>query len=453
MAIDVRAEAAHELRGKIRGDVFVPGNEGYESTRTLWNGATDVRPALVAKVADPVDVAVALDFARERELPIGVRGGGHGVHGKALVSDGLVIDTRAMNRTVIDPVARTIWVEAGATMDEVNIAAQRFGLAIPGGKNATPGVAGVALGGGIGFLVRKHGLAIDSVRSVELVTADGAIVTANAEINSELFWGLRGGGGNFGVVTGLSFDLHEVGMIRGGLIAFSFDQARDVLHGYADLAPTLPETVTTVAILMSVPGAGKAIGIGLAHAGDAAEGERVLDQVRALGAPMLDQLGVMPYDVLPRVVDQSTPGGFGRSWRSGYCRALAAPVLDTLVHAFAEVPSPTSAVLIEQLGGAMGRVPAQATAYAHRDATNGIAIDAAWANPTEREAAIAWSEALWRSIAPATRGVYVNFMGDEPGRIRDAYPGATYDRLAALKRAYDPENRFQGNQNVVPAGA
>ncbi|MGH2353748.1 MAG: FAD-binding oxidoreductase [Chloroflexota bacterium] len=452
------APSVRRLEERLVGKLIRPGDTDYEATRMVWNAAVDRRPALIVRCGDPVDVIQAVRFAREHNLPLAIRSGGHSMAGHGVVDGGVVIDLSRMNRMTVDPERRIAWTQPGLTWGEYTSRAHAYGLATPAGDSASVGVGGLTLGGGIGWLVRKHGLSIDNLVSVEMVTADGRLVTASETEHPDLFWALRGGGGNFGVATGFEFRLHPVSTILGGAIFYPAES--EVLQAYARAAAEAPDEVSAIAAVMQAP-AGPFIpaekhgslvfAILVCYAGDLDAGQRAVAPLRALGTPIAEALGPMPY---PALFDLTKEGSISRphSVRSGFLDALDAETATTIMEHARRMTSPLGMVQLRVLGGAMARVPAAATAFAHRDKPIMLTVINGWTDPAETERHVAWTDAAWRALRPRTTGVYVNFLQDEgAARILEAYRPAAYQRLAEVKRRYDPGNLFQGNQNIRPA--
>jgi FAD/FMN-containing dehydrogenase len=443
------------FQASLRGELLRPGDGSYDAARRVWNGMIDRRPALIARCAGASDVVRAVDFARTNGLPVAVRGGGHNVSGSGVCDGGLVIDLTPMKGIRVDPVARTARVDAGVTWGELDHETQAFGLATTGGTVSTTGIAGLTLGGGFGWLMRKHGLTCDNLVSADAVTADGRLLRGSEEEHADLFWGLRGGGGNFGVVTSFEYRLHEVGpTLLAGPLFHPLAAARDLLRFYRDFAPTAPDALGCMAALLTSPDGVPLAGLVPAFAGPIAEGETAMRPLRAFGSPVADHVGPIPYRTLQMLFDPAFPAGRRNYWKSSFLRGLDDAAIDALVDHVAKVPSPHSGVAIEQFGGAVGRVEVDATAFAHRSASFNLIIFAAWDDPAQDDANIGWARELWAAMRPfAADGVYVNYLGDvrDEGedRVRAAY-GAQYDRLAALKAKYDPTNLFRVNQNITP---
>ena len=449
--------AVDALRTALRGQVLRAGDPGYDEARAVWNAMVDRHPALIARCAGVADVVGAVAFARDHGLAVAVRGGGHNVAGSAVADGALVVDLSPMKAVRVDPAARTARAEGGATWGAFDRETQAFGLATTGGQLSTTGVGGLTLGGGFGWLMRPFGLACDNLLAADVVLADGRVVTASEREHADLFWGLRGGGGNFGVVTSLEYRLHEVGpALVAGMLLHPLAAAPELLRFHRDAAPAAPDALTTLAILLTSPDGAPLAALAPAYAGPVAEGEAAVRPLRAFGAPVADTVGPMAYRDLQAMFDAGFPGGRRAYWKSGFLRGLDDGAIDALVEHFARVPSPLSAVLVEPYGGAAGRVDPGATAFPHRSAPFNLVVLSSWEDPTQDAANIGWARELWAAMGPfAAGGVYVNYLGDaaaEGGdRVRAAY-GPNYGRLAALKRAYDPGNLFRSNQNIAPAG-
>lgn len=439
------------LREVMRGQVLVPTDTGYDEARQVWNGTVDRRPALIARCEDVADVQRALGFAVEHNLPVAVRGGGHSVAGFSTCDDGALIDLGLMRTVVVDAEARVARAHSGATGADFDRATQEHGLATTLGVVSTTGIAGLTLGGGIGWLMRKHGLACDNLLSVDLVTADGSFVTASAEENPDLFWALKGGGGNFGIVTSFEYRLHPVGpTVYGGSVAFATEHRRAVLESYRELTRKAPDELTTYAAMTAAPDGSPVAAIAACYAGDPAEGARLLDPIKAaVGEPLLDALGPLPYIEQQSRMDEGYPRGEYHYWRSCFLDDLTDQVIDVLVDRASDIQAPPALeVIVEHMGGA---ITAGDGAFAHRDANYDVLIAANWTDPADQDRCVAWARGTATALEPYSRGGYVNYEPDADG----AYvPGAFGDRLArlgALKTHYDPHNVFRLNQNITPA--
>ena len=440
-----------QFRDRLRGELVLPEHAGYDESRRVFNGLIDRRPAMIVRCAGVADVIASVDFARETALPIAVRGGGHGVTGSAVCDDGLVIDLSPMKSVRVDPRQRVARAEGGATWGDFDHETQAFGLATTGGIVPSTGIAGLTLGGGIGYLNRKHGLACDNLVSADVVTAEGRLVTASADEHPDLFWGLRGGGGNFGVVTSFAYRLHPVGPVLGGELVYPLERAREALRFYRDWSSAAPDDVRADATLLSGP-KGQVLNIKVCHCGALEAGEAVLRPLRAFGSPVLDSIAPVPYATVQNLLTPVFQPGRLHYWKAGFMRAFGDEAIEAILDAFAgDPPPPFAAIAIEHLGGAAGRVGAQETAFAYRQAQHSVLVLRMWQDPAESEANIAWGRRCFRAAAPfLEEGAYVNYLGDEgEARVRTAY-GANYERLVALKNAYDPANVFRFNQNIRP---
>ena len=456
---DAEVEA---LRRGLAGALLAPGEPGYEEARTIWNAMADRRPALVARAEGAADVARAVAFARDHDLLVAVRSGGHQIAGHAVADGALMIDLSPMRAVEVDPGARTARVEAGATLAEVDAATQAHGLAVPLGINSTTGIAGLTLGGGFGWTSRKFGMTIDNLRAAELVTADGATRRASATENPDLFWAIRGGGGNFGVVTAFEFDLQPVGpQVLAGLVVHPFAEARALLPAFARIAKAAPDELTVWAVMRKAPPLpflpeewhGREILIFAAcYVGPMAEGEAALAELRALGRPIADVIGPTPFADWQAAFDPLLTPGARNYWKSNDFIEIPEGLIDRLVGAVDTLPDPQCEVFIATLGGAMARVAPDATAFPQRAAHFTMNVHTRWEDPGKDAACIAWARALSEAVAPLAAGsVYINFVPeDETDRLAGAY-GGNLARLRAIKARYDPENRFRLNHNIRPA--
>jgi FAD/FMN-containing dehydrogenase len=437
---------------RFSGALVRPGDEGYDASRAVWNGMVDRRPMLIAYCTTVTDVVEALAFARTSGLLTAVRGGGHNVAGSSLCDGGLVIDLSRMNKVTVDPNSRTARAEGGALLADLDAATQAHGLATTTGVNSDTGLIGLTLGGGIGRLGRKHGLSCDNMLSAEIVTPDGRVLTASHDENEDLFWGLRGGGGNFGIVVAITYRLHPLGpTVLAGSLVYEWKQARDALRLYASFSAKAPDELCTDAALVTLPDGGHGFAISAFYAGPPDEGERVLRPLREALPTAADQIGPVSYVQLQRAGDASFPRGHRFYWKAQFLREVTDGAIDALVDRFPSVPSARSFFVFQQVGGAISRVPVTATAYANRSAAYDCFPVSIWTDPAADEANIAWAREMYASMRPfAMGGVYVNNLGDEgEDRVRAAY-GENYERLAALKRKYDPDNLLRLNQNIRP---
>lgn len=453
------AGAVEQFEAQIAGEVVFPESIAYDEARRTLNLAYDRYPAVVVRAANAADVARSVVFARAQGLRVAVKSGGHSVAGHSMIDGALVVDLAGMKRVVIEPEARIARVQAGATSGDLVAAAGEHGLALTTGDTTSVGMGGLVTGGGIGFMVRKYGLTIDSLISAQVVTADGDIVTANALEHADLFWAIRGGGGNFGIVTEFMFRLAPVGLVLGGLLMLP--ASREVVRGYLECAAAAPDGLSTIANIGFAPPApfmpeervGELVlAVLVCWTGDIAEGEAALAPLRALATPVADVVSPMPYPVLYQfTAHQAAP--HASAIKSMFADELSDAAIDAMLASFGRVPSPFCAVQLRALGGAMARVGNEATAFGHRSTRYLVAALSAWMDPAESGAAQwAWVNDLWDAIGSEGSGVYVNFLGDEgAARLKEAYPAATMARLAAVKRQYDPGNLFRFNQNIEPA--
>jgi FAD/FMN-containing dehydrogenase len=449
------AVMARSLGRGFTGQVIEPGDPVYDVTRRVWNGMVDKRPALIAKCADVDDVARAVNCAREHGLLLSVRGGGHNVAGNAVCDGGLMIDLSALNSVEVDADGRMARAGGGCTWRDLDKASAAHGLATTGGIIPATGVGGLTLGGGLGWLMRKHGLSCDNLLSVEIVTAEGRRLVASPSENQDLFWGLRGGGGNFGVATALSYRLHPVRDVFGGMVIYPLAQAPEVLRFWRDFTRSAPDELMTMAVLLTAPDGQKVLAIVVCYCGDLQQGEQVLAPLRGFSKPLADQISVMPYLQQQGLLEAGFPPGRMNYWKSNFLSGLSDEAIGVVIEFFTRVPSATSAVAFEQLGGAMSRVAVDDTAFTHREAPFNLLAVSSWDGKAESDANISWTRALWEAMRSfSAGGVYVNYLdtsedeGDE--RIKSAYGAIKYERLLALKRKYDPANLFRMNQNIRP---
>ena len=453
-------EAVHHLQATLSGRLLSRSDEDYENARKVWNGMINRHPALIVRCMDATDVITAVTFAREQGMSVAVRSGGHSFAGQSTIDGGVLIDLSPMKAITIDRRRRIARIEPGLTWGEVARAAHVYGLGLTSGDMASVGVGGLMLGGGIGWMVRKHGLAIDHLRAVELVTASGEILRASERVHPELFWGLRGGGGNFGVATAFEVDLHPAGTVLGGAVFYEAAEAERILQGYARHASAAPDELSTQAMLMAAPPASfipqalqgrPIVAILVCYTGDLLEGERVVAPLRRLATPIADVVEPMPYPAIFALTQVGTIRGLEQHVRSLFLQALSDEVLHTLTEETLATMSPETIVQLRVLGGAMGRVSVDATAFAHRATQAMVIITNFGPGSAGAEDRSARTEQVWRALQPYSNGVYVNFLAEEgEQRIHEAYPPATYARLAALKSRYDPTNFFHLNQNIKP---
>lgn len=448
------ANQLDQLGQRLKGRLVRPEDADYDEARTVWNGMIDKRPAVIAECADASDVAVAVNFARENNLVVAVRGGGHNVAGHATCDDGIVIDLTPMKNVTVDIGRRTAVAEGGVTWGDYDKETQRHGLASPGGAISTTGIAGLTLGGGFGWLSRSYGLACDNLISAEIVTANGEVLTASAEENPDLFWAIRGGGGNFGVVTRFEYRLQEVGELYAGLILYPRDRAGEFMRVYSEWTAKAPDEVASMAAFLHSPDGDPVVGAMVVYHGPKDEGERVIAPMRSLGSPAVDDITPKPYTSVQQVLDDGFPRGLRNYWKSTYLAELDEQCLDILVDHANRAPTTWCVVGLEHMmGGAVARVGEDDTAFTNRDAIYSLLILGRTDDPAGDGAVREWVRGLWKAVEPySTGGVYVNYMGqDEAERIGEAYGTDHYARLAKIKNQYDPANLFRLNQNIAPS--
>ncbi len=453
--MDANQTTIDEFTAAFGGRLLRSTDAGYDGARRVHNGMIDRRPALIARCSGTADVVAALAMGRSLGLDIAVRGGGHNVAGKATVDGGMMIDLAQMTAVLVDATARRAKVQGGATWAHVNRETQVHGLAVTGGVVSSTGVAGLTLGGGLGWLMAKHGLALDNLLSVEVVTAKGDVLVVSADDYSDLFWGLRGGGGNFGIATSFEFALHPVGpMVTGGLVAHTFQKAREVLRFYRDTTAGLSDDMVVFAALTHAPdGSGmKNSALLAAHFGDLSAAAAAMQPLKSFGQPMIDTIGPLPYCSLNAMLDGGSPRGALNYWKASFLTELSDGAIDTMIECFARCPSPMSALLLEHFHGQVARVAPDATAFAHRGEGFNLLILGQWQNPAETATCTAWVRATFDALRPfMATGRYVNYLADDEvgDPVRAAY-GVNYPKLQAVKAKYDPENVFHLNQNIQP---
>jgi len=450
-----------EFKAQFRGDVVVPGDASYDEVREIWNAMIDRTPAMIARCASPEDVVQAVKFARQNELLVSIRGGGHNIAGNAVCDDGLMIDLSLMKNVQVDLNARRATVDPGCILADFDAAAQAHGLATPLGINSTTGVAGLTLGGGFGWLSRKYGMTVDNLLSANVVLADGKQVRASEKENADLFWGLRGGGGNFGIVTSFEFQLHPVGPnVLSGLIVFPFDQAKSVITQFARFTETMPDELNVWMVTRKAPPLpflqadvhGKEmVALALCYVGDPAEGEKLIEPLRGFGTAHGEHVGVQPYVAWQQAFDPLLARGARNYWKSHNFSKLSDGAIDAIIEYAAKLPSPHCEIFVGSIGGQTARVAADAMAYSSRDANYVMNVHGRWESAAEDDRCIAWAREFFAKSQPfASAGAYINFLTeDESDRVAFAY-GKVYDQLVALKKKYDPTNFFRMNQNIRP---
>ncbi len=445
----------------LRGQLIRPEDPDYDTSRAVWNGMIDRRPVLIARCSDVADVVAAVNFAREQDMTVSVKGGGHGVAGKAVCDDGLMIDLSAMKSVKVEPTAKTAMVEAGATLADLDRETQKFGLATTGGVVSQTGVAGLTLGGGMGFLARTLGLTVDNLLSATIVSAKGEPLQVSKTTHPDLFWGLTGGGGNFGVVTSFEFQLYEVGPeVPAAQIFYPMEKAKDVLYAYRDLMADAPDELSCYAVAVHVPPAepfpekhqGKpALALVACYSGPIEEGQKLLAPLQKLGEAIFENVGPMPYVALQQGFDDGVPNGARYYWKSHYVDEISDQFIETYLTHTHTLPGPLTISAIEPMGGAISRVSPEETAFPHRNAKFALGIYAGWMDPGDDDTSIAWTRDFHHAIAPySTGGVYMNYLDqDDTEKIHAAF-GNNYQRLRKLKTKYDPTNFFRLNQNIEP---
>ncbi len=446
-------DAVDQLRSAVAGEVYTPDDTGYEQVRRIHNGMIDKRPAVIVRCQNTADVVDAVNFAREHELEISIRGGGHNVAGRALTDGGLMVDTQTMKGVHVDPASRRVRAQPGLTWNEYNRATAAYGLATTGGVVSTTGIAGLTLGGGLGWLMGKYGMAVDNVRSVEVVGANGQIFTADEQQHTDLYWALRGGGGNFGVASSFEYDAHPVSTVFGGLIAFALPDAPRVWEFFGDFSADAPDELVLMMALVHAPdGSGhKIAAVGMCHCGNLSDGEEAAAAIRSAATPLIDMLGPLPYPVQNTLLDAGFPKGARNYWKSAYFKEITAETVALMVERFAQTPSIMTGMVIEHFHGAVTRVPATMTAFPHREPGYNLVIPGVWPDAKDDDANIAWVRDTYDALTPyMAEAVYVNYLGDDDtSRVQAAY-GPCWERLQQVKRSYDPDNVFHLNQNIVP---
>jgi FAD/FMN-containing dehydrogenase len=452
--ISIDDEKIDGLRKRLRGDLIRSHDDGYETARRVWNGNIDRQPALIARCAGVSDVQRTVEFARTQSLRVSVRGGGHGAPGYGTNDGGLVIDLSPMRGIRVSPSDRTVDAQGGALWRDLDHETQAFGLATTGGTVSNTGIAGLTLGGGLGWLMGKHGLTVDNLLAADVVTADGQFRTAGATEDKDLFWALRGGGGNFGVVTSLRYRLHPVTTVLGGLVIHPLDQARDLLRFYRDFCAKLPDEAEAYAGLLTSPEGQPVAALILGYNGPLGEGEKALAPARRFGRPVADLVGPMPYGVRQTMLDEpNARHGLHRYWRSAFTERLSDELIDGVVDGAGRFTSPMSALIFFYMHGAATRVPSTETAFAARRPTWDFDAIGQWTDHAESAKHTAWVRELWGRLEPHLEGsAYVNHLAedDRPEKVRASY-GENYRRLRELKKVYDPANLFRANANIPPA--
>lgn len=459
----ISERAVHEFISSIQGTVLRPGDERYEAGRRVWNGMIDRYPSMILYCSKAADAVTAVNFARENSLIIAVRSGGHNVAGNAVCDGGMVIDLSRMKKIDVDAGSRTARADAGLTWGEFDNATHAYELATTGGLVSSTGIAGLTLGGGIGWLMRKYGLTCDNLLSVKIVTADGQHLNASQTENADLFWGVRGGGGNFGIVTSFTYRLHPVARVLAGMVIYPTDDAAELLRFYGSYLSAIPDELTTMFLFLTLQPAPylpdrlhgrRAVAIYFCHVGNAESGQRAIQPLREISTPLFESAAVMPYPRFQSMFDANALPGLLNYWKSVYLGALSDACIDAIAEHAAGMTSPLTQVHLQHMLGTVRRVPEDAMAFSHRDAFCSLNIVTKWTDRAGSDRHVRWTRDFAEALKPFARGVYVNFLGDEgEDRVKAAYGQDNYQRLAALKRRYDPENFFRLNQNIRPAGS
>ncbi len=457
----VQTSKIKEFKSTFKGEVLLSSDTAYESARQIWNAMIDKHPTLIARCTAISDVVQAVNFARDNKLLLAIRGGGHNIAGNAICDNGIVIDLSQMKAASIQPHERLGAIEGGATLADFDAATQAHGLATPLGINSTTGVAGLTLGGGFGWLSRKYGMTVDNLQSAEVVTAAGEVMHASSTEHPDLFWALRGGGGNFGIVTRFEFRLHPVGPnLLSGLIVYPFSDAKSVLQKYRKFMAEAPDELSVWVVLRKAPPLpflpanihGQAVVVlALLYAGDPKQGEALCEPLRKLGTPLGEHVGIQPYIAWQQAFDPLLTPGARNYWKSHNFSTIADGLFDAVIEYIKTLPSPQCEIFFGAIGGATTRRSPDSAAYAHRDAKFVMNVHARWDDPSDDQPCVSWARDFFNASAPfASGGVYVNFLtADEGDRVRSAY-GSNYERLTQIKRKYDPNNLFHVNQNISP---
>jgi hypothetical protein len=448
----ITSSVGRELGFGLRGQVICPGDHGYDAARAVFNGMINRRPLAVVRPADASDVVRCIEFTRRHNLPLSVRGGGHSVAGHAVRDGAIMLDLSGMKAVQVEPKTRTVQAEPGLTLGEFDRATQPFGLATPLGVVSVTGIAGLTLGGGLGWLNGSYGLACDNLLSADVVTADGQLLRASPQQNTDLFWGIRGGGGNFGVVTSFEYQLHPVDGVLAGALSYPLSTAPQILRFYDDYVKAAPDELSTAISLALTPTGEPTVSIVVCYCGPTDEGEQLLHPLRTFRSPEDDSIQPRSYTALQSARDQGFPSGRLHYWKSGWLRHLSDSAIETLMQFIPQMPSSASGVGLQQMHGVASRIAPSATAFPHRAEQYDFLILSQWSDATDSDRNIEWTNALFQAMQPhLEKSVYVNNLGDEgPGRVKAAY-GQNYPRLAALKRIFDPDDLFRANQNIDPS--
>jgi len=449
---EVGAEAITALGETLRGRLLTPDDGEYGEARQIWNGMIDRRPSLIARCIDTADVMRCVQFAREHGLLVSVKGGGHNVAGQAVCDRAFMIDLSLMNRVRVDPRGPTARAQGGAKWIDFDRETQAFGLATTGGTLSDTGIAGLTLGGGLGWLAGRHGLSCDNLVSADVVLADGTVVVANVNDHQDLFWALRGGGGNFGAVTAFEYRLHPVRQVLGGAVFHPLADAANVLRFYGEFSSEIPDELNTMGALLHTPEGDPVAAIAACYNGPADAGEKVLNPVRTFGPPLVDQLQPLPYLTMQTLFDPVFEPGARYYWKAHLMGGVREEAIELLVESYRRVPSPGTVAVFQQLGNAANRVAPEATAFSHRNARYDLILLSGWSDPADDDRNISWTRELWDALQPFSLGaIYINSaVDDDEATVQSAYRGDTYRRLTELKAKYDPTNFFKLNPNIKP---
>jgi hypothetical protein len=440
-----------DLRNAFHGELLAPADSGYEDARKIWNASVDKRPAVIARCSGVADVVTAVNFGRTQGLLTAIRGGGHNVGGRALCDDGLVIDLSRMRAVHVDPSSRTVRVQGGATLGDLDRETHVFGLAVPMGIIPKTGVAGLTLGGGVGWLIRKYGMSIDNLLSCQVVTADGSVLTASESENADLFWALRGGGGNFGVVTSLVFRAHPVRTVLGGLLIYPRAMAFDVIRNFRELMKNAPDELTAYAALLHTPDGMPIVGVIPCYCGDIAEGERVMEPLRKFGPPVMDGVQPMPFPAMQGILAGSFPDGNHNYWKGMMHESLPDEAIKIAIDHANKAASKLSGIVFEFYGGVAGRIDSDATAFPHRHLPWDLIVSAQWTDVNETALHREWARETAKALEPYTGKAQLLAVLDFDSADTSSAFGSNIGRLRAVKKKYDPENFFRVNQNIQPA--
>lgn len=440
-----------QFKKNLRGDLLRPEDEGYEASRKIFNAMIDKHPGLIVKSAGVADVITTVNFARKNKLLLAVKGGGHSVAGNALCDGCLMIDLSNMKGIRVDQIERTVRAEAGVVLGELDHETQIHGFATSLGTISPTGISGLTLGGGIGWLMGRYGLACDNLISVDIVTADGKFITASSSKNEDLFWGIKGGGGNFGIVTSFEYKVYPISQVLAGLILWPLDKVKEVLHFFRDFTRDEPDELGTIFAIVTLPNGIPAVGVAACYSGDIEEGKNVLKPLRTFGSPIVDTIGPMQFENTQKMLNETAPSGKLNYWKSSFLRELSDEVIEKIIYHTKNIPSPISMVHIWSHHGEVNRIKTEDAAFSDRSYQYNFHIVTIWEDKDKTEDNLEWARSFWKDVEPfMTNQIYLNFVGsEEEGKIKTVY-GKNYERLVALKNKYDPTNLFRLNHNIKP---